>query len=64
MNAFNKFRGRLMTIKTAAKEVEASESTIHRYIKAKKIQVVRLSEKNTRICGDSLADFLTASLAK
>lgn len=52
------FRGRMISPKAAAKATSTSECTVHRWIKAGKVKAVKLSEKCTRIDGDSLADFL------
>lgn len=58
---FEQFRGRMISPKTCAAELENTQGTIHRWIKAGKIRAVKLSEKCTRIDGDSLADFLAAN---
>lgn len=64
MDTIETFKGRMISPKMAAKAVCASECTIHRWIAAGKISAVKLSEKCTRIDGDSLANFLAASVIK
>ncbi len=58
------FRGRMMPPKMVAAATQVTECTVHRWVAAGKITAVKLSEKCTRIDGNSLADFLAASVIK
>lgn len=56
----DQFRGRMLSPKTVADAVEASEFTIHRWIRSGKIKAIKLSSRCTRIDGNSLANFIDA----
>lgn len=62
MDTINTFRGRMIPPKAAANATSTSECTIHRWIRSGKIRAVKLSEKCTRIDGDSLADYMQSCL--
>jgi hypothetical protein len=58
--AIRRFRGRMISPQKCADELATSEFTIHRWIRAGKIRAVKLSERCTRIDGDSLADYMAS----
>ena len=60
--AFDHFRGRALSLKTASTDTEVSVSQLHRMISAGDIKAAKLGYRMTRIDGDSLADFLTSRL--
>ncbi|MEY4592646.1 MAG: Helix-turn-helix domain [Pseudomonadota bacterium] len=62
MVALDSFKGRMLSPAQAGKETGNSESTVHRWIKSGKVQAVRISSKNTRIIGDTLAAFLESKI--
>ena len=60
--AFDHFRGRAFSLKTASTDTEISVSQLHRLISAGAIKAAKLGYRMTRIDGDSLADFLTSRI--
>ena len=60
--AFDSFRGRSLSLKTACAETDTSVPQLYRWIKEGKIKATKLGYRMTRIDGDSLADFLTDNL--
>lgn len=53
-------RGRLLKKQYCAEYVDVHIASIDRLIRDGKIDIVRLSQRATRIVGDSLADYLDA----
>ena len=62
--AFEKFRGRAFSPKSAARDTDSSVSQVHRWINDGYIKAAKAGYRMTRIDGDSLADFLTSRIEK
>ena len=55
-------RGRLLKKQYCAEYSDVHLATIDRLIRSGKVDIVRLSQRATRVVGDSFADYLDATL--